>query len=217
MQNSKGQVLTLCKNFKGQASKGHVLRLDLCLKLLFSWTKSFEGDKRCCGWHLSQIHCHFVRFWEVGHPLITKKHARNTPIGGHTFSQQRLSTRMRANANAMPAKDACSTSSIQMCHHQRRWQLRALASFKYMLRARHREALVRSLNHLTKWCSPVCHIVTRMVRSWNYTCAMHTQPSNRLYSTCKEKWKRKTQTMPRDRRCTLAAGDAPLFHVYTHV
>ena len=96
-----------------------------------------------------------------------------------------------------------------MCHHQRRWQLRALASFKYMLRARHREALVRSLNHLTKWCSPVCHIVTRMVRSWNYTCAMHTQPSNRLYSTCKEKWKRKTQTMPRDRRCTLAAGDAP--------
>ena len=95
-----------------------------------------------------------------------------------------------------------------MCHHQRRWQLRALASFKYMLRARHREALVRSLNHLTKWCSPVCHIVTRMVRSWNYTCAMHTQPSNRLYNTRKGKWKRKTQTMPRDRRCSLAAWDA---------
>ena len=24
------------------------LWLDLCLKLLFSWTKSVEGDKRCC-------------------------------------------------------------------------------------------------------------------------------------------------------------------------
>ena len=78
------------------------LWLDLCLKLLFSWTKSVEGDKRCCGWHLSQFRCHFVRFWEVGHPLITKKHARDTPICGHTFS----------HANAMPAKDACSTSRI---------------------------------------------------------------------------------------------------------
>ena len=85
-----------------------------------------------------------------------KKHARNTPICDHTFSQHqhRLSTWMRANANAMP---------------------------------RHREALVRS---------------------WNYTCAMRTQPSSRLYNTRKGKWKRKTQTMPRDRRCSLAAWDA---------
>ena len=34
--------------------------------------------------------------------LSPKKHARNTPICGHTFS----------HANAMPAKDACSTSRI---------------------------------------------------------------------------------------------------------
>ena len=35
------------------------LWLDLCLKLLFSWTKSVEGDKRCCEWHLSRISYHF--------------------------------------------------------------------------------------------------------------------------------------------------------------
>ena len=154
------------------------LWLDLCLKLLFSWTKSVECDKRCCGWHLSQIRRHFVRFWEVGHPLITKKTCpEHTNMWSHFF----------------PCKcNACKGCLLHKphleCHHQRRWQLRALASFKYMLRARHREASVRSLN---------------------YTCAMHTQPSNRLSNTCKEKWKRKTQTMPRDRRCTLAAGDAP--------
>ena len=52
------------------------LWLDLCLKLLFSWTKSAEGDKRCCGWHLSQIRGFF---WSVLGGRSPSYHQQTSP------------------------------------------------------------------------------------------------------------------------------------------
>ena len=151
------------------------LWLDLCLKLLFSWTKSFEGDKRCCGWHLSQIHCHFVRFWEVGHPLITKKHARNTPIGGHTFSQQRLSTRMRANANAMPAKDACSTSRILNVSSPKKMAAQSASIIQIYAESspsRSLGSIVKPFNEVVFPCLPHCYTHGSIVKL--YMCYAHS-------------------------------------------
>ena len=88
------------------------LWLDLCLKLLFDCQNPLKVTNGVA----VDIYLKFVVIlFDFGRSvtlLSPKKHARNTPICGHTFSQHRLSTRMRANANAMPAKDACSTSRI---------------------------------------------------------------------------------------------------------
>ena len=78
------------------------LWLDLCLKLLFDCQNLLKVTNGVA----VDIYLKFVvilfGFGRSVTLLSPKKHARNTPICGHTFS----------HANAMPAKDACSTSRI---------------------------------------------------------------------------------------------------------
>ena len=151
------------------------LWLDLCLKLLFSWTKSFEGDKRCCGWHLSQIHCHFVRFWEVGHPLITKKHARNTPICGHTFTQQKA-----VNMNASQCKcNACKGCLLHKQHSNVSSPKKMAAQSASIIQiyaesspSRSLGSIVKPFNEVVFPCLPHCYTHGSIVKL--YMCYAHS-------------------------------------------
>ena len=61
------------------------LWLDLCLKLLFDCQNLWIVTNGVAGDMYLEFVVIFVRFWEADHPLITKKHARNPPICGHTL------------------------------------------------------------------------------------------------------------------------------------